>query len=278
MADTAGSLALVLHAHLPYVRHPEWPHFFEEDWYFEACCETYIPLLNVMGGLSNDGVDWRLTMSLTPTLLSMCRDGLLQDRVRGYAEERRELADREVYRLRNEPDMQALAVMYRDHYEGCLGVLARCGSDLSREFDAFERAGHLEIVTCGATHGYFPLLGLPPQAVRAQVQVAVQLHQSVFGRAPRGIWLPECGYLPGHERYLHEAGLRYFFVEAHGVLFGCPRPRFGTYAPVVCDGAPVAAFGRDVESSKQVWSSKEGYPGDYWYREFYRDVGWDLDH
>ena len=40
----------------------------------------------------------------------------------------------------------------------------------------------------------------------------------------------------------------------------------------------MACFGRDLESSKQVWSSIEGYPGDYEYREFYRDIGFDLDY
>jgi 1,4-alpha-glucan branching enzyme len=49
------------------------------------------------------------------------------------------------------------------------------------------------------------------------------------------------------------------------------------YAPIYCRSG-VAAFGRDIESSKQVWSSIEGYPGDYNYRDFYRDVGFDLDY
>jgi 1,4-alpha-glucan branching enzyme len=40
----------------------------------------------------------------------------------------------------------------------------------------------------------------------------------------------------------------------------------------------VAAFGRDSESAKAVWSSIEGYPGDFDYREFYRDIGYDLDY
>lgn len=38
----------------------------------------------------------------------------------------------------------------------------------------------------------------------------------------------------------------------------------------------VAVFARDVETSQQVWSAEVGYPGDPFYREFYRDVGWDL--
>ena len=44
-----GYLALVLHAHLPYVRHPEYEEFLEEDWLYEAIMETYLPLLEVGG-------------------------------------------------------------------------------------------------------------------------------------------------------------------------------------------------------------------------------------
>ena len=75
-----GYLALVLHAHLPYVRHPEYQDFLEEDWFYEAITETYIPLLRVFEGLVEDGVDFRLTMSISPTLLSMFMDPLLQER------------------------------------------------------------------------------------------------------------------------------------------------------------------------------------------------------
>jgi 1,4-alpha-glucan branching enzyme len=116
------------------------------------------------------------------------------------------------------------------------------------------------------------------ESVRAQVKVATSHYETVFGRKPNGIWLPECGYHPAHDEILKEAGLRYFFADAHGVLHGTPRPKYGVFAPVYCRGTGIACFGRDLESSKQVWSSIEGYPGDYFYREFYRDIGFDLDY
>ncbi|HAK05877.1 MAG TPA: DUF1957 domain-containing protein, partial [Spartobacteria bacterium] len=47
------------------------------------------------------------------------------------------------------------------------------------------------------------------------------------------------------------------------------------YAPCYTPPGP-AAFARDRDSSRQVWSAQEGYPGDPAYREFYRDVGFDL--
>ena len=51
-----GYLCLVLHAHLPYVRHPEYDDFLEEDWFYEAITETYIPILEVMDSLERDGI------------------------------------------------------------------------------------------------------------------------------------------------------------------------------------------------------------------------------
>ena len=89
-----GYLALVLHCHLPYVRHPEHDRFLEEDWLYEAITETYIPLINVFEGLVNDGVDFRLTMSLTPTLVSMLTDALLQKRYLQHVNRLIELAEK----------------------------------------------------------------------------------------------------------------------------------------------------------------------------------------
>jgi 1,4-alpha-glucan branching enzyme len=87
--------------------------------------------------------------------------------------------------------------------------------------------------------------------------------------------LPECAYTPGIEKILQEANIRWFVLDSHGVLFGNPRPRYAIYAPVFTPAGP-AAFARDGDSSRQVWSAHEGYPGDPAYREFYRDIGFDL--
>ena len=130
-------------------------------------------------------------------------------------------------------------------------------------------------MACAATHGFLPLLQQVPQAVRAQVQIGCAEYQRCFGRAPRGMWLPECAYVPGLENELRAAGVRWFVLDAHGLLFGRPRPRHGIFAPVFTPSGP-AAFARDRESSRQVWSAEEGYPGDPAYRDFYRDIGFDL--
>lgn len=272
-----GYLLLLLHAHLPFVKHPEHAYHLEENWFFEALNDTYIPFVKLFDALIEEGVDFRITMTISPTLSAMLKDGFLRDRFLKYLSRLQDLATREVDRNRFNPEFHHLALMYWKKIQDSRAVyLDQFGGNLLRAFRKFQDAGKLEILTCGATHGYLPLMNRNISAHRAQVRVAVEEYKRDFGRPPRGIWLPECGYEPGLDAVLKEEGIRHFFVDTHGILFSTPRPKFGVYAPLFCPSG-VAAFGRDMESSKQVWSAREGYPGDYWYREYYRDVGFDLD-
>lgn len=277
MGMEKGYLALVLHSHLPFVRHPEHDQFLEEDWLYEAITETYIPIINCFDGLVNDGIDFRITMSLTPTLIAMLSDPLLQQRYVRHIGKLIELAEKEINRTQNQPEFNPLAHMYRDMFRTSLYVFERkYGRNLVAAFKKFQDLGKLEIITCAATHGFLPLMQ-NQNAVRAQIMVAVEHHTKHLGRPPQGIWLPECGYYPGLDEILKEAGIRFFFTDSHGLFHASPRPKYGVYAPVYCPSG-TAAFARDIESSKQVWSSIEGYPGDYNYRDFYRDIGFDLDY
>jgi len=245
----------VLHAHLPYVRHPEYPEFLEEDWFFEALTETYIPLVRVLDGLVRDGADYRLTLTLTPTLLTMMQDELLVSRYHRYLDRLVDFTGREMGRTRSlDSRIYALAEFYHGDYKRLRHIFREeYGSDLVRAFRKHREMGKLEILTCGATHGFLPLMDVP-QAVRAQIQVAVQHYRSVIHAEPRGIWLPECGYRPGQEIFLAEASLRYTFLEAHGILDAQPRPSHGIYAPILSPGE-VFFLGRDQDSSRQVWSA-----------------------
>jgi 1,4-alpha-glucan branching enzyme len=267
----------VLHAHLPYVRHPEYPQFLEEDWFFEGLTETYVPLVTVLDGLLADGVDYRLTMTLSPPLISMMTDELLINRYHRYLDGLLDLAGREVERTRHaDHRFHDLAQFYAHEFGRIRHVFRDVyGSNLLQAFRKHRDAGKLEIITCGATHGFLPLMDPVPQAVRAQVHVAARHYRKHLDRDPGGIWLPECGYFPGHETFLKEVGLRFSFLEAHGLTDAYPRPSYGVHAPIVSPGG-IVFFGRDMESSRQVWSAETGYPGDPDYREFYKDVGWEL--
>ncbi|WP_150050763.1 MULTISPECIES: glycoside hydrolase family 57 protein [Methylomonas] len=272
----SGLLCFVLHAHLPFVHHPEYDSFFEENWLFEAITECYLPLLAVLDRLERDKVKCRLTVSLSPTLTAMLDNALLRQRYLRHLERLIELADKEVERTRGQAEFHALALAYQQGFRTAWDSYRnRYQQDLLAGFLHHFRGGRLELITCAATHGLLPLLNVDPVAVRQQVFLGVHAFQSRFGVAPKGFWLPECGYYPGLEQVLHEAGVEYFFVDSHGLLAANPCPGSGVYAPVDC-GNGVQAFGRDPDCSRQVWSAQTGYPGDANYREYYRDIGFDL--
>ncbi|GAB6157945.1 DUF1957 domain-containing protein [Desulfotomaculum varum] len=271
-----GYLAIVLHAHLPYVRHPENEQVLEEKWFYEAVTETYIPLLEVFNRLAADNIPYRLTFSVSPTLLSMLTDPLMQQRYMHHLAKLIELAGKEEARTYGSV-FHPVALMYKEKFRRAYDFFVnQYGCNLAQALQKLQKQGCLEIITCAATHGFLPLMMVNKQAVRAQIETAVNLHSKHFGVKPKGFWLPECGYDHGLEDILQEYGIKFFITDNHGVLFAQHRPRFGNFAPIYCPNG-IAVFGRDGESSKQVWSAHEGYPGDPDYREFYRDIGYDLE-
>jgi len=272
-----GSLALILHAHLPFVRHPEHEHFLEEEWFFEAITESYIPLLRVMQRLVDDSVPFKLTMSLTPTLCAMLQDPLLRDRYVQHLDLLIDLAAREQKRNRKHPQLRELADFYSKMFREIRAFFVdECRQDLLEIFRNLRETGALEIIASAATHGSLPILQQQaPQAARAQILIGRDVYVDLFRAGPSGFWLPECAYAPGLEAILQEANIRWFVLDTHGLLFGKPRPCRSMYAPCYTPAGP-AAFARDRDSSRQVWSVQEGYPGDPAYREFYRDIGFDL--
>ncbi len=277
MTMTRGYLSIVLHAHLPFVRHPEHDRFLEENWLFEAIVETYLPLIQMMDGWLRDGMDTRLTLTLSPTLCAMLIDPLLQDRFVRHLDGLVELSEREIHRTHWDRAYHPLAQMYQQRFATLRETYFHYGRNLVGAFRKFQDAGKLEIITCAATHALLPLLTNHPPSLRAQIFAARDHYRSCFGRDPQGIWLPECAYADDVDLVLRDAGIRWFIIDTHGVLHARPRARYGVFSPVFTPNG-VAAFGRDLESAKQVWSKHEGYPGDVHYRDFYRDIGFDLDY
>jgi 1,4-alpha-glucan branching enzyme len=256
-----GYLALVLHAHLPYVRHPEHPRFLEEQWFFQAMTETYIPLVHVFEGLRRDGIDFRLTLSLSPPLVSMMQDPLLLDRYAQGLDRLVELGHREVERTSHDPTFHPLAEMYRSRLGHVRDTFRRYEGDIPRAFRDFAESGQLELITCNATHMFLPLADRNWAVCHAQIELAAREHERRFGRRPRGLWLAECGYFRGLDELLRESGIRFFFVDTHGLLFADRRPVYGVYAPVYCPTGG-AAVGRPGGSCQPgLWGGGGGTGG-----------------
>lgn len=291
--SSIGAFTFVLHSHLPYARLAgRWPH--GEEWIHEAAAGTYIPLLNALYDLKEEGVAFKLTIGITPVLAEQLADALVLEHLDEYLDDKIARAKQDVLRFRGdlwkaeqealakakplpvdrvdaeedklppidrkaveaktieveekkkkkqEPEkpwwvghkhLESLARWYQHHYEHLkYSFDHRFNRDFIGAFRRLQDEGYIEIITCAATHGYLPLLGTD-SAVRAQIRTGVQSYERLFGRRPRGIWLPECAYRPayydeetgrirpGIEYYLAQEGIKVFFSETHLVTGGVP--------------------------------------------------------
>lgn len=274
--EPAGYLLIVLNTHQPFVRHPEFARSFEESWLFEAITECYLPLSEMCEGLLRDGIDARLTLSLTPCLIAMLEDGLRQERYVQYLEDRISLLEREVIRLRGEERLARVARMHHRRMVRCLRLFDRVWQRrIVSAFRELDDHGIIHAVTSAATHAYLPLWEIYPGFVELQMQLGIEQHARVFGRRPTTFWLPECGFTPGLDGLLRKSGVEVTFVNAHGVLNGDMRPKYGTYAPVRTPNG-ISVFAQDLLSHGQVCIKEVGYPGDPMYLDFRSDIGYDL--
>ncbi len=230
----AAAFALVLHTHLPYViRHGRWPH--GSDWLCEAAAESYLPLLRVLERRVARGGRAALTLSLTPVLCEQLADPEFPEIFRRFLEEKHEAAREDHARFVHDGDtlLAERAAGWEAFYRGALeDFLGAGGTNLVARFRRLEERGAIEIVTSAATHAYLPLMG-SERAVSRQVRVATRAHRRHFGRAPRGMWLPECAwrpagpwvspvdpdvrtrFRPGLESSLETEALSFCFVDPH---------------------------------------------------------------
>ena len=301
VSGTTDAFTFVLHGHLPYARNSgRWPH--GEEWLHEAIIGTYLPLASTLLDLREARVPFQLTVGLTPVLLEQLTDKDIIDRFEEYAADQQRRAEEDVRRFADLGDysFESLATRYVDHLTKLLRVFRRTLSrDLVGAFADLMRSGHVEVLTSAATHGYLPLLERP-DAIRAQLASGLRSTKLRVGIDPGGIWLPECAYTPGLERYLEEFGLTHFLVDAAlveglearettlaplvarrtrgwvsgdaaatEVRYGVPG-RADVLSPYLVAASRVAVVARHPRVSGQVWSALHGYPGDGVYREFHR--------
>ena len=85
--SNVGGFTFVLHSHLPYARQAcMWPH--GEEWVHEAIAETYLPLLNALYDLKEEGIRYQLTIGVTPILGEQLSDPTIIEHFISYAAER----------------------------------------------------------------------------------------------------------------------------------------------------------------------------------------------
>jgi 1,4-alpha-glucan branching enzyme len=304
---------LALHSHLPYVlNHGRWPH--GSDWITEAAIDTYLPLIESLRALDAEGVRAPVTIGFTPVLANQLASAAFRAELELYFEQRLAHCDEAPASLRETGDAHLIPLVgyWRERLIALRALFGSIDRDIVSVFRDLEARGRLEIIGSAATHGFLPLLSRD-ESIQLQLDVGRREHERLFGRSPRGCWLPECAYRPrgpwkplpiapdtgprpGIEEHLADAGFRFLFADAHMARAGSP---LGLYGQVVANELEhvasadthweatrtpyrayrlasaytpqtVAAFVRDPESSAQVWSRHQGYPGDGRYLEFHK--------
>lgn len=236
--EPAGFLTFTLHAHLPYVvNHGTWPHGME--WLHEAAAETYLPLLRVLKNLERDKVRFNCNINLSPILLEQLTHPVFIAEFPNYLTRKIVAAqeDEAYFTQAGEAHYAETARFWHRFFSQALEDFTGFDQNIVKAFRHFNEIGLIEIITCGATHGYMPLLGTD-ESVRAQIRTAVKTHRRHIGEHPRGIWAPECGYRPagfwnypvpaadgspmpagfdriGVEQALSESAIEFFFVDTH---------------------------------------------------------------
>jgi len=278
-----------------------WP--FGEESVYECMAESYVPLLNAIGDLWDEGIPAKLTIGITPILAEQLSDPHMNKGFDKFLNDRIDAAqlDEARYSPRGQtpnPDFLHLSRYYLNWFQQIRrDYNERWNRDLIAGFRKYQDLGSIEIATSAATHCFSPLMETD-ESLFAQYKTGVESYKRHFGRAPKGAWLPECAYRPGTkdrpgmEKWLHDLGLQYFFTESFVIkggqtaelrrVFGPygtieyvpapPRPATGldTFEAFWLKEYPVAVMGRHEQAGFQVWSADHGYPGDGNYREFHK--------
>ena len=257
-----GSFTFVLHTHLPYViAHGRWPHGM--DWLNEASAESYIPLLNILNELVEEGYSPKLTIGISPVLIEQLADESFKSEFSSYLHQKIEAAEQNIdeFQRYSRRNLLNLALMWKDHYQKIkFDFEKKYNRDLVRVFKKLQDNGYIEIITCAATHGYLPLLSLD-ESVQAQIKLGAEIYKKYYDRKPKGIWLPECAYRPrykwsppvdsgskeegylrkGIEEFLSENGIDYFIID-NALLRG---------------GKAIGVYVDRFEALKQLWGRFE---------------------
>ncbi len=236
--NASGFLSFTLHSHLPFVvNHGTWPHGLE--WLLEAAAETYLPLLRILRNLERDGIALKANVNLSPILLEQLAHPVFREAFPAYVQRKIVAAheDEAYFHQNGEQHFAETARYWEQFFTQALTDFEALDGNIVLGYRKAQEDGLIEIITCAATHGYFPLLGTD-ESILAQVGTGVATHERHIGRKPRGIWLPECAYRPagpwnfpvlpegsekpwngfnriGVEDAVGQSGIDFFFVDTH---------------------------------------------------------------
>jgi len=251
MEQPVGHLNLTLHTHLPFVlNHGRWPH--GSDWLSEVTVDCYLPLLRMLNRLAADDLGPTVTLNISPILCEQMASPVFREEITAFLTQRLESCDegQRYFTDTHDGALTALCAYWREFYEKTRAQFDALEGNLLAAFRELADREVIELISTAATHGYFPLLSRD-ESLDLQLRTAIATHARHFGRAPRGVWLPECGYRPryewtppvgpqsgkvryrrrGVEEILAAHRLEYFFTDMHLVRGGRALSAYRDYYP-----------------------------------------------
>ena len=261
MSKPIGTFCLVLHTHLPWLaHHGAWP--VGEEWLHQAWSASYLPVIELLETLADEGQRNVLTLGVSPVLAAQLDDPYC------IKEQRTWLAN---WQLRAQGMAGSREQWRRDagtrEFRSALAAQhlfeARWQSGASPVLRRLLDAGVIEILGGPAAHNFQPLN--QGATVRAALRIGHDDALLRRGSSPTGLWAPECAYTPGLEHHYAEVGITHFMVD--GPTMNSAGRSTGA-AWQVAD-SEVVAFARDLDVTYRVWSPRKGYPGGKWYRDFH---------
>jgi 1,4-alpha-glucan branching enzyme len=270
-----GSLVLILEAHQPFIRGADTIGGVDNEWFFTALSETYLPLLQLFSDLESEGVPFYLSMVISPTLCAMLADPVLQESYIQWLKKIITLGEAEASRYPSESPQYLLAERYNEALQrNYRDFTETYGQDLLSKFSYYAKRGNIELLATTAAHIFLPFYQDMPESINAQIEAGLISHRSFFESNPSGFWLPEMGYTPGLENFLRAYGFSYSVLDAQGLLFADPVAEKGIFAPVRCSNN-VSFFGADRYVRSYISDENTGAMYNDLFRNPDRDIGFD---
>jgi hypothetical protein len=117
-----------------------------------------VPLWQVFEGPYRDGVPFRLTMSLTPTLCAMLNDELLRER---YLDRAIALSKREIDRTQSQPEINYLARIYHSRFSNAARSTSRSKAPVEYNRRLLAAWGQLSVELCRNPDSQFSVNEVP---------------------------------------------------------------------------------------------------------------------
>lgn len=263
-----GILQLVLHAHLPYIKHPDYKYFFEETWLFEAITEVYLPLLRIFYKLDNNDINFKITVSFSPPLIEMLRDKNLMNKYVLYLDDLIKIAEYESKNSENLKERELSSFYLSNLKELKILFSDKISHNILQGFKEFQKKGNIQMITCNGTHNYMPVFKDKSLFINSSLKISKHIYNNIFDKELIGIWLAEMGYFEGLDKYLIDNNIKFTYLNFNSINSD------NYYKPLKTKNNFIF-YVRDPKTNTKIWDANTGYPGNKYYREFYSDLSFE---